>query len=134
MEIRCAGLLPETLVLDLPEIDAQHEKLFCLLEELKVSCFANMLSPSGEFECLFDAMQQHFSTEEYLAAQAGVDFSEHARVHLKNLQGMKSALDLVSSGGSDPYSFLRYVEFWFERHIIRYDKPFAVSLKRVDWH
>lgn len=35
------GFLPEALVLSVKEIDGQHEALFALLEEIKVTCIAS---------------------------------------------------------------------------------------------
>lgn len=76
MEIMLKNLLPEALVIDLPEVDAQHEEIFTRIERLA-----------------------------------------------------SKALNEVRRGASDTYSFLRYVECWFERHILEEDKPFGVRLK-----
>ncbi len=126
------GLLPEALLIDLPEVDAQHEEIFIRLETLKDACFDTGAKSFDEFECLLDLFAQHFATEEKIASQAGLEFSGHRQTHHENLHGFGKALDEVRKGARDVYCFLRYVEFWFERHIIQDDKPFALSLQLLE--
>jgi hemerythrin len=125
-----AALLPEALRVDFPEIDGQHEEIFCRLEVLKTACFGNNDLPVDEFKSLLDSIGRHFASEEWLAGQAVIEFSEHARVHRENLQSMRDALEVVVGGASEAYSFLRFAEFWFERHIVQYDQAFVAELKR----
>ncbi len=129
MKIQGAGLLPEALVVDYLVIDAQHEAIFAYIETLKEAYFRNNYLPIDELERLLNSLEKHFTTEEEIAAEAGVDFLEHIRVHRDDLKAVKIALDSVRSGASDAYSFLRYVELWFERHIILHDKPVAAGLQ-----
>jgi len=129
MEIMFTGLLPDALVIALPEVDAQHEEIFGRIEALKAACLEGGDVPFEEFESLEAFFEQHFATEERIAQQAGLDFSEHTRIHQKNQRVLKKALEEVRSGTRDAYSFMRYVELWFERHIIEYDQPFAASLR-----
>lgn len=128
MDIVTHNLLPEALVLDVPEVDAQHEEIFFRVEWLKALCLeANGLvdAPADEF-LMF--LKEHFSTEERIAREAGLDFSEHARKHAENLAMMTRAVDEVRTGERDIFSLLRYLEYWFERHIVEEDKPFADGL------
>ncbi len=129
MEIMFTGLLPDALVINLPEIDAQHEEIFGRIEALKAACLESDDVPIEEFESLEAFFVFHFATEERIAREAGLDFSEHTRIHQKNQRVLKKALEEVRSGARDAYSFMRYVELWFERHIIEYDQPFAASLR-----
>jgi len=131
MEIAHAGLLPESLVIDLPEVDAQHEEVFVRIESLKNACFEIDFDPVGDFENLLSYFAHHFATEERIAQQSGLEFSEHIKTHRKSLRVLGKALDEVRSGERDPYTFLRYIELWFERHINDLDKPFAASLQSV---
>ena len=131
MEIRREDLLPETLAVEIPAMDVQHEQIFVHLEALKQACFGNSHLPAEEFKQLLNALEQHFIDEEHLALDAGIEFSRHAEVHKDNIVSLKDTLDIVLTGLSDPYSFLRYMEFWFERHIVQWDKPFANQLRRV---
>lgn len=129
MEIMHTGLLPESLMIDLPEVDAEHEEVFIRIESLKNACFEVDYDPIGDFESLMDFFVRHFATEERIARQNGLAFSEHIATHRKSLRVLNKALDEVRSGGRDAYSFLRYIELWFERHINELDKPFAASLQ-----
>lgn len=129
MEILFTRLLPEALVIGLPEVDAQHEEIFSRIESLKEGCLEHCHAPFLEFESLMAFFAHHFATEERIAEQAGLDFSEHKKAHRTNLRVLKKALDEVRSGTRDGYSFMRYIELWFERHIIEYDQPFAASLR-----
>jgi hypothetical protein len=47
----------------------------------------------------------------------------------ENLQSLRKAFGEVRDGSRDVHSFLRYAEYWFERHIIEEDKPFAASVR-----
>lgn len=130
MENQLSGLLPEALQVDHPELDPQHEEIFVLIESLKTHCFDEGGLPDAQFERLLDRFEQHFSTEERLAEAAGVEFAQHARVHRTQLRTMRRALDEVLAGVRDVHSFLRFVEFWFERHIQQDDQPFVEALRR----
>ena len=66
-EVGSAGLLPESLLVDLPEIDAQHEEIFNRIESLKSACFESAITPIDEFESLLAYFAFHFATEERLA-------------------------------------------------------------------
>jgi hemerythrin-like metal-binding protein len=129
MDIMHVGLLPESLVIDLPEVDAQHEEIFIRIESLKSACFDIDYNPLGDFETLLAFFEHHFATEERIAKQGGLEFSDHIKTHGKGLRVLNKALDDVRSGARDAYSLLRYIELWFERHINEQDKLFAASLQ-----
>ena len=131
MENTLAGLLPEALLIDLPEIDLQHEEIFRRIEALKISSIGNGPVSLGEFYSLLDYLEWHFASEERIARQLGVDFVDHARVHDENLRTLRKAFAAVHVGSRDVHSFLRYAEYWFERHIIEEDKPFAARLREA---
>ena len=71
-EVGSAGLLPESLLVDLPEIDAQHEEIFNRIESLKSACFESAITPIDEFESLLAYFAFHFATEERLADAVGL--------------------------------------------------------------
>ena len=129
MNIYLASLLPEALLVDLPEIDTQHEEIFDRIETLKTACFESSYVPIDEFHSLLELFEQHFATEERLAEEAALDFVEHTKVHRDTLRILRKALGEVISGAHDAHSFLRYAEYWFERHITEEDKPFANSVR-----
>lgn len=129
MKVRNAGLLPEALLVDLPEIDAQHEEIFHRIEALKTTCFESSYVPIDEFHALLDFFATHFATEERIAADAGLDFTDHARIHDDTLRLLQKALGDVITGTQDVHSFLRYAEYWFERHISEDDRLFISLLQ-----
>lgn len=132
MEITVPRLLPAALVIDIPEVDEQHQEIFTRIELLKVACVDGGYAGISAFDDLLVFIAHHFTTEEHIAAQAGLEFSRHTKAHHDNLYVLSKALDEVRRGASDVYSFLRYLEFWFERHILEEDKPFAILLKSQD--
>lgn len=129
METMLAGLLPEALLIDLPEVDAQHEEIFVRLEALKEACFGADAGPLDEFGPLLEFVAYHFATEERIAEEAGLEFSRHCQAHRDNLHILGKAFDEVRKGMRDVHSFLRFVEFWLERHIVEEDKPFGASMR-----
>jgi hemerythrin-like metal-binding protein len=129
-----SGLLPEALLVDLPEIDAQHEEIFNGIESLKSACFESVHVSIGGFDALLDLFAQHFATEERIAEEAGIDFTDHASIHENTLRLLRKGLDEVLSGSQDAHSFLRYVEYWFERHISEDDRLFASVLQSETFH
>ncbi len=129
MKISHPGFLPESLVIDLPEIDEQHEEIFIRIESLKTACFDIDYNPISDFETLLSFFAHHFLTEERIARQNGLEFSDHTLTHRKGLRVLNKAFSDVRNGTRDPYSLLRYVELWFERHINDQDKSFAASLQ-----
>ena len=129
MEIDLSPFLPEALLVDWPEIDAQHEEVFTRIESLKAGCFENTYVDITEFQGLIDYFALHFATEERLADEAGVDFTAHAKIHRDTLDLLRKALGDVIKGERDAHAFLRYAEYWFERHIREDDKRFVATLQ-----
>lgn len=121
-------MLPELLILGVPHVDAQHESLFCCIENLKFQCLESNELHQTLFQALLDDLREHFHTEEVIAQTAGIDFVEHTEMHRHTLNTLNAWGDLVSSGQRDIFSFLRYLEAWFERHIREEDQPFAKQL------
>ncbi|MCM8611129.1 hemerythrin family protein [Accumulibacter sp.] len=134
MDLNLSGLLPEALLIDLPEIDAQHEEIFRRIESLKLSCFGSGPVSFADFASLIDYLEYHFASEEGIAKAVGVDFAGHATVHRDNLHALQKAFAEVRNGARDVHSFLRYAEYWFERHIAVEDRPFAASVKNFRAH
>ncbi len=129
MDVHLLTLLPDSLLVDLPEIDAQHEEIFHEIESLRAACFESDYRSTEEFESLLELFETHFATEERIADEAGIEFTRHATVHRDTLRLLRRALAEVVSGGQDAHSFLRYAEYWFERHINENDRSFVATLK-----
>ena len=128
MDIKACGLLPELLLLGIPEVDAQHEAVFFRIENLKFLCIERNELPRAVVDELLDYLREHFATEERIADEQQIEFSEHAYMHQETLATLGEWVTKVVSGKRDVFSFLRYLEIWFERHIREEDQPFASAL------
>jgi hemerythrin len=84
--------------------------------------------PLDRAEALLMALQEHFNTEERLAFAVGHDFAEHALKHEKMMAVIRNGIAKVNAGTKDVFGLLRYVEYWFERHIAEEDKALGVKL------
>lgn len=123
------GFLPEALMIGIAEIDAQHEELFVRLQSLKLLCVERNCLPEQSGADLLCFLERHFATETAFARQAGIDFSRHALKHQANLAGMTKAVREACLGQRDIFSVLRYLEYWFERHIVEEDLPLGARLQ-----
>ncbi|MEF8717979.1 MAG: hemerythrin [Candidatus Accumulibacter necessarius] len=130
MEINLAGLLPEALLIDLPEIDVQHEEIFRRIEALKKPCFGSGPSPSKNSTACLTIWNITSPAKSELRENSASDFVDHAECTDENLQALRKAFAEVHDGARDVHSFLRYAEYWFERHITDEDKPFAASVRK----
>lgn len=128
MDHESAAFLPEALILDIEEIDDQHAGLFARLAHLKEHCIEANGLPPGEGCALLEALRDHCATEEQLAVEAGIDFSMHANKHQAMLSCIGHAIEQVLIGKNDAFSLIRYLEYWFERHIHDEDVPFGEQL------
>lgn len=123
--------LPRELLVDVPAIDRQHDELFTRFEALKAICIEQNALPIAEAEALIDALEVHFATEEKFALDAGVDFGRHGEKHRRMLASVRKMLANVIAGELDAFSLIRYLDYWFERHIREEDKALGRSLQRM---
>lgn len=131
MDTVSSSFLPDALVIGIPQIDEQHAGLFRRLVALKIACIeANDLS-SDEADGLLDALREHCATEERLASEAGLDFASHTATHRKMLGEIARTLAHVRAGKTDAFSIIKYLGYWFERHIREEDKVFGRNLQRA---
>ena len=131
MSVDSSFFLPEALMIDVPELDAQHRSLFAGLAELKALCIKENSLPQAYAEHLLLALREHFATEERLADEIGVDFTDHAEKHDRMLAAITKGMADVYDGKRDVFGLLRFVEYWFERHIKEDDMPLGESLVAV---
>lgn len=123
--------LPSALVIDIPEIDEQHAHLFEQLDNFKASCIEHNTYRADEAEALFATLMAHCRTEERLAGEAAIDFRRHGEKHRAMLRGIRKMLDDMENTGGDVFSLIRYVDYWFERHIQEEDRNLGINLKQV---
>jgi hemerythrin-like metal-binding protein len=120
--------LPLALHIGIEEIDAQHAELFGHLVRLKRLCLNINRLPANEADALIARLRKHFATEAHYAAEAGVDFTDHTVRHQAMLEQVAKALKGASAANVDVFGVLRYVEYWFERHIAHEDRELADTL------
>lgn len=125
MEMIKNGLLPEALMLGIPRVDAQHDDIFCRIENLKFHCVETNALSQPLVKELLCVLREHFDTEAQIADSAGVDFVDHDLIHRHTLASLDRWIDRVLNEERDIFSFLRFLEVWFERHIREEDLPFA---------
>lgn len=130
MEDNAVLFLPESLTLAVEEIDEQHGALFAELADIKAICLASNVLPIAQAQELISSLHIHFATEEQLAAAVQYDFSDHAVKHAKMVRAIEKGLAEVLDGTQDVFSLLRYVEYWFERHISEEDRPLGLFLNQ----
>jgi hemerythrin-like metal-binding protein len=119
-------------VLDVPEMDEEHNELFERLENLKMHSFGSSEVLQQEADALCNCLTRHFQTEQKLADAAGIDFSEHAQLHEKMLGVVSMSLKQIYQGQGDVFALIKYIHVWFERHIQETDARFAARLHGSD--
>jgi hemerythrin len=77
--------------------------------------------PASDAEALINALRVHFETEERLADGASFCFSDHAAGHHEMLNRVVAATNSVRDGKMNVFNLIRYLDYWFERHIYQED-------------
>lgn len=130
MKGETAAFLPESLFVDVEQLDEQHAGLFSRLAGLKMLCIETNEFPAEESAALLQALREHCATEERLAGESGLDFAAHAGKHAKMLAAIDKAVQEIHEHKIDVFSVLRYIEYWFERHIAEEDRNLARKLRQ----
>jgi hemerythrin len=121
-------MLPSHLRVNIPEVDTEHNEPFLFLEEFKRYCFEKVLVPLEKRNALRNVLIDHFATEFALAKRSKLDFDLHGKAHANMFKVVSQALDQMSTNNSDLYSLIRYIDYWFEKHILDYDIPMARNI------
>jgi len=122
------SMLPNNLFTHIPEIDFEHNELFEFLEGFKEYCFDLSPIPQLKRDALYVMLTTHFETEASMAEKAGGDFKGHETAHINMLEVVSKTLNQMSSKNSDLYSLIRYINYWFEKHILSYDLTLAKTI------
>lgn len=126
--------LPAELVVNIALMDDQHAYLFARLEALKSLCIAQNALPKPEAEALYQTLVEHCDSEAALAKAAGLDFQQHDLKHRAMLAGIRKMINEVLHERLDVFSLIRYVDYWFERHILDEDKHLGAALEGKHRH
>lgn len=131
MDNSSLAYLPDVLVINVPEVDGQHARLFEQLELFKAACLESNAFMSDQAEALFAYLVAHCETEERLAGEAKLDFRRHGEKHRVMLKGIRKRLDEMEHPEADVFGLIRYVAYWFERHIKEEDIGLGDSLRQA---
>lgn len=131
MEGSVETYLPRELRVDIESIDDEHARLFWQLAALKEACLERNAVAEDELDALLGSLRVHFGSEARLAQAAGLNFTEHARKHTTMLRGIEKLAEGVRQGEADVFSLIRYIEVWFERHILDEDKSLGFNLQQA---
>lgn len=121
--------LPSNLIVGVDLMDEQHAYLFAELDALKRRCLEHNALPQDEAKALLEALEVHFSSEHGLADDVAADFSTHDRKHQAMIGGIRKMISEVLHERMDVFSLIRYIEYWFERHILDEDRPLAEAIR-----
>ena len=122
----------ETLSVGVREIDAQHQKLLSLINELHESMKEGKSREMLDqvVSRLKDYARTHFSTEEKLMRQTGFPgFEEHRVQHDKFIEKVLDFELEMSEGRTSPLEVARFLMDWYVRHVKGTDRKYAGHLQ-----
>jgi hemerythrin-like metal-binding protein len=126
------SMLPQNLRTNIHEIDYEHNELFVFLEGFKRYCFASDPLPQAKRDALLQMLASHFETEDNFAKNADIEFSHHERAHINMLDVVLKSLNQMSTKNSDLYGLIRYINYWFEKHILMFDLSLAQNITKTN--
>jgi hemerythrin len=122
----------ETLSVGVREIDAQHQGLLCLINELHESMKQGKSREMlGQVVArLKDYARAHFSTEEkHLRQTAFPGFEEHRIQHDKFIEKVLDFELEMAEGRTSPLEVARFLMDWYVRHVKGLDRQYAGHLQ-----
>lgn len=116
----------------LPEVDSQHQRLVALANRLSEVDRDQPEVLEQAFQELRDYARDHFSEEERLMAEAGID-PEHLRYHknahalfVSRLSGLWAARQ--DATGETMAKLLDFLTTWILQHILHTDRKMALEV------
>jgi hemerythrin len=116
----------------LPEVDRQHEALFGLVNRLYDARGHRAEIIEQAFADLRDYVREHFSLEEKLMAESGLDagyIARHRAAHENFIMRVDELWD-VHRAGSDSAAeeLLGFLMAWLREHILHTDRNMALDI------
>lgn len=116
----------------LPEVDRQHEALFGLVNRLHDARAHQAEVLAETFTDLRDYVREHFSLEERLMAEAGLDpayMARHHGAHENFVRRLDELWDAHRSGSdSAAEELLGFLVAWLREHILHTDRNMALEI------
>lgn len=122
------SFLPEVLRTGIDEIDGQHADLFLQVNVIEQHCIDQNGLRREDADALLESLRRHFDTEEQFAEGMGLDFSAHRTRHEQMYRTVALALDRGVLRLESVFGVVRYLQYWFERHIAHDDQPLSNAL------
>jgi len=118
----------ETFSVGIPEMDAQHQKLIAMINNL-IAEQKNVTAPETIADLLtgmMDYTREHFRAEEYLMAEYGYEEKDrHVKLHEEFI---RKTLEFCSATGIGPnilsVALLEYLQKWLIDHILKEDMQY----------
>jgi len=119
--------------LELPEIDAQHQTLFSIINDLWMAVMAK--NEAIGIEAILDRLEAyaliHFSAEEALMRDINYPrLDEHKRAHQRFVEQVVAAKEHWRAGEPIGFAMLDFLNGWLVDHILTVDKDYAAHYAR----
>jgi len=122
-----------SLSIGVPEIDAQHQRLMALVNEVEAAILEHHDAEiaASALRTLCDYAVEHFAAEEALMdMDAYADYDQHMAAHM---DGTTKALEFLQAVGEDKPvdmpAFLAYLSQWVREHIMEMDQGLGRHLR-----
>ena len=123
----------EEFSVGIPSIDAQHRKLFALINDLHaaMACGRGAIVVSRTLVGLLAYTSSHFVHEEKLLAETAYPaFHDHKAEHARLLAAVKQLQsDLLAGKSAISLDVLHFLKDWLRRHILGMDQKYARHLQ-----
>ena len=128
--------LPDKARLGIDLIDADHLKVFAIMNRLKSSHLDDQ-DQIGLLEALEDCILSHFSREEQFMRTINYQgYSDHKKAHESFIRELEGVWSKVSEEkNEDIREFIGFLENWWHQHILKDDRQYADWLaEKLDNH
>lgn len=116
----------------LPEVDRQHETLFGLVNRLYEARGHRAEILDQAFADLRDYVREHFTLEEKLMAEAGLDagyIARHHAAHVNFIMRIDELWEFHRAGNeSAAEDLLGFLMAWLREHILHTDRNMALDI------
>ena len=123
----------EKFSIGVKQIDDQHRQLFELINNMydKIKRDAEHSAPIEALDALLDYTNYHFKEEEiFMVKNDYVQYEQHKRVHDSLTKQVIEYKNKFSQGKGDTGEFVRFLFYWFTRHIMDQDKKIGKFMER----
>lgn len=128
----------ELFVTGIEAVDAQHQRLVELINELSASLIAGDATDDAALRQVIDRLadyaQYHFAEEERLMAEAGVDArhaERHVAIHRKFVEQVATMWNSRHTLSAPANVLLEFLIAWLSFHILGEDQALARQIERI---